>query len=925
MSALHWNGVNAVARRQLTSFLGNPLGYVFILAYVLLAGAALFWIERGGVSYFSRNIADLGPFTKDDLMGWGLCFLLPALGMGTWASERDHGTEEHLLTLPMSVFDALLGKWLALSAFFTVALACTLSLVGVVAWLGSPDWGLVFANYLGWWLAGLAFAGIAILASTLVSLPAVAFVLGVVGCAAAMGTLSFWDWFDGFNRGAVSVGAVAIAAAIAAGALGAATFVLSSRRWRPGSESTVVVQVMSLFFAIVLVANIARLAGSRGVDVDTTAEGLSSVSAASLESVRQLKQPVTITAFISRDVPPELAVKAKEVEDKLKALGRADTAKVKVEVLRPTDALDETGVRAEREFNLKPRRQVVNAAGGRRFQDVFLCAAITSAGRTQTIEYFDPGLSVEYELVRAVRSVSDAKKRVLGIATTDLEITGGFDYKTMGMSQAWEIVEEWKRQYEVRTVSLDSDVASDVEVLVVPQPSTLTEPQIEKLHDYVWQGRPTLLLEDPLPYFQLGQNRMDLIPSQPKKNPAAQYGGPPPEGGPRKGDLHPLFHSLGIDYRPDEVLWSDYNPSHYFRELIPPYFMWLTAERGAIEPASQATTGVNALLAPCPGSLNTASDKPAGIKIVPLLMPSTGMAWGVSSMTSDLSTPGWQGLQMKRFDEVKRHPYADQGKRAPIAVEITGTMPSAYPRLAPGAKPAEAKKDGDKDAEGPKPVTGALSGKAVHVIVVADLDLIDNEFFKFYRNQGEQLSQQEELRVLTDLKNVQFVANSVDALFDDKAYLELRTKRQARRPLTRLDEVSMKAQEVRNAQLETARTDTQAKIDAIVADYQKTLDKIDARDDLDEATKAQERSRAEIIGMRKRDAEVQAQNLKREEQEHRLEIDQNRAIERYRWWVKSLAVAIPSVVLALIAIGVFINRLVRERSHIPASRRRQGA
>lgn len=935
MSAFHSAGISAVARRQLASFLGNPLNYVFILAFVLGAGALLFWIDRGNSSYFSRNIADLGPFTKDDLFGWGLCFLLPALGMGSWAAERDHGTEEHLLTLPLSPLDALLGKYIALASFFTVALGCTLALVGVVAWLGSPDWGLVFSNYLGWWLAGLAFAAIAVLGSTLVSLPAVAFVVGVIGCAMAMWTMSYCDWFDGFNRGAVSLGSIAAAAAVAAGSLGAAAFVLSSRRWRPGSEATVVSQVMSLFFALFLVANIAIFAGRHGVDVDTTAEGLSSVSDTSLQAVHQLKQPVTITAFISRDVPPELALKAKEVEDKLKAIGRADPAKVKVVIRRPADALDEDGVRAEREFSLKPRRQVVDSAGGRRFQDVFLGAAVTSAGRTQVIDYFDPGLSVEYELVRAVRSVSDAKKRVLGIATTDLEISGGFDYRSMGMSQPWEIVEEWKRQYEVRSVSLDSDVAADVEVLVVPQPSTLTEPQIEKLHDYIWNGRPALLLEDPLPYFQVGQGRMDLVPGQPKRNPAAQYGGQQPEGGgPQKGDLAPLFKALGIDYRKDDVVWSGYNPSHYFRELIPPYFVWMTSDHGAIETDSSATTGVNALLAPCPGELLTANDKPAGIKVLPLIMPSTGADWGTSSLPMEMSSQGWQGgMQMKPFDQIKRHPDPDQSKRPALAVEVTGSMPSAYPRVAPGAK-AEAAKDADKDAkdakkdeakDAPKPVTGALSGKAAHVIVIADLDLIDNEFFRFYRNQGDQLSQQEELQVLKDLKNVQFVANAVDTLFNDTAYLKLRTKRPARRPLTRLEAVALAAQETRNQQVESAKVTTQKQIDDLNADFQKSLEKIDSRTDIDEATKAQERQRAQIIGQRRLDVAIREANLKREKEEHTLEIDQNRAIERYRWWVKSLAVAIPSAVLALIAMGVFINRLLRESSHIPASRRRKGA
>ncbi len=927
MSALHCSGIDATARRQLSSFLGNPLGYVFILAFVLIAGAVLFWIETGSSNYFSRNIADLGPWLREDAFGWLLAVLLPALGMGAWAAERDHGTEEHLLTLPLSPLDALLGKWSAVVVFFTIALLCTLSHVFVIAWLGSPDWGLVFANYLGWWCAGIAFAAIAVLASTLVSMPAVAFVIGAIGCAAAQWSFHHWDFYDGFSRGVISIGAIAVALAVAAAALGAATFVLSSRRWRPGSHVVVVTQIASLFFAIVLIANLSRLTGRAGIDADTTAEGLSSVSAASVVALKELKAPVTITAFISRDLPPELALKGKEVTDKLKAMARASPSMVKLDLRHPADALDDDGTLAQTEFNLKPRKQVVDSAGGRRMADVFLSAAIASAGRTQLIENFDPGLSVEYELVRAIRSVSDAKKRVLGIATTDLDVMGGFNYQTMGMTPGWEIVEEWKRQYEVRTVSLDSDVAPEVEVLMVPQPSTLTEPQMEKLHDYIWAGRPALLLEDPLPFFQLMQGRGDLVPSQPKRNPQQQQqmmGMPPPSDGPQKGQLRPLMQALGIEFRPDEIYWSDFNPSHFFRELIPANFVWLTSAQGCIESSdrSDVTTGVNALLLPYPGTVSATADKPAGISVTPLLLPASGSPWGMNTIM-DLSQPSYQGqLQLKRPEEVKRRPYPDQSKRPAFAVEITGSMPSAYPRLAPGAK-AEPVKDGEAAKDAPKPATGALSGKPVHVVVVADLDLVDNEFFRFYRDQGNQLGKQDELRVLMNLKNVQFVANAIDALFDDKSYLALRTRRPLPRPLLKLETVATDAREARRAQLEAVTTDLQGKIDKVNEDFRASLDKIDARTDIDEDTKAQEKSRAEIVGQRRIQREVNDLKLKIDQEERKLEIQQTRTVERYQWWVKFLAVAIPSGVLAAIALGVFANRVVREKSHIPAARRRQ--
>jgi hypothetical protein len=195
MSAFHTSGIIAVWNRQVGSLLGNPLGYLFILAFVLIAGAFLFLPD----AFYSRNIADLGPL--HGLMPWLLVVLLPALAMGSWSSERELGTEELLLTLPLSVADAVIGKFLAVATYFTIALLCSLSNVAVLMWLGNPDLGLVFANYLGWWLAGLAFAAVALIASVQVSLPAIAFVLGVIYCAIVASGAHALDWFDPFDRG----------------------------------------------------------------------------------------------------------------------------------------------------------------------------------------------------------------------------------------------------------------------------------------------------------------------------------------------------------------------------------------------------------------------------------------------------------------------------------------------------------------------------------------------------------------------------------------------------------------------------------------------------------------------------------------------------------------------------------------------------
>ena len=914
-AALNPAALSAVMRRQLWSLLGNPLGYVFILAFVLAAGATLFLFQ--GDKYFARNIADLGPlFTVMPLF---LVVLLPALSMGAWATEREQGTEELLLTMPLSILDALLGKYLAVVAYFTIALLCSLSNIIVLAWLGTPDWGLVFANYAGWWFAGLAFGALGLLASVLVAIPAIAFVVGAIFCGIAVWAASGLDWFDAFNRGVVPLGNVTAALALVIAAIGTATLLLASRRWRPSNNTQVIAQVLSLIFGLVLLANLARGSVKFGVDADVTSEGLASISSTGTSILGEVTEPVLITAFISAELPNELALKGKEVIDKLKALERVHPGTITVVINRPKDALDSIGAMASREFNLKPRKQVIDTVSGKENADVFLGAAVTSGGSTQLIDYFDPGLSVEYELIRSVRAVAAAKKKVLGIATTDLDINGGFDYQTGSMTQPWEIVTEWKKQYEIRAVNLDSAVAPEVDVLVVPQPSTLTQPQIERLHEYIWNGRAALLLEDPLPYFSAAQGRMDLIPSQPKKGGNPNAG--PDAGGPQKGNIQALYRGLGLDFDLGAVLWSDYNPSHEFAKLIPPNFVWTSRDQDGMTNGSTTTTGINSLLLPFPGQILIAKDKSAALTVTPLFTPTPNVTWG-RDLISEMLQPSMYGGGGPQLKEPKHNFSGDRNNPAPMAVEVSGTMAAAFPVADPNAKAPEKKAD-DKTptpAE-PEKKTGVPSAKPVHVIVIADVDFVNNEFFSFYRNSGGRFNE-DSLKFLLNLRNVQLAANAVDSLFNDKAFLELRNRRPERRPLKRLEDQLLATQDVLRKADQTATVEAESASQGAQKSFDDELAKIEARTDIDENAKAHEKAMVQVREQRKLDLAMTAVNQAKESHIRDAKIEQRRALDGYRDRVKWLAIGVPAVVLALLVLVVFLRKVAAESAHIPTARKR---
>jgi len=170
--------VGIIMRRELASYFATPLAYVFILIFLVLAGSFTFYL--GG--FYERGQADLDPFFT--FHPWLYLFLIPAISMRLWAEERKSGTIELLLTQPVTLWDAVVGKFLAAWLFTALALALTFPLWLTVNYLGKPDNGAIVAAYLGSLLLAGGFLAIGSCMSALTRNQVVAFILAVVACFA---------------------------------------------------------------------------------------------------------------------------------------------------------------------------------------------------------------------------------------------------------------------------------------------------------------------------------------------------------------------------------------------------------------------------------------------------------------------------------------------------------------------------------------------------------------------------------------------------------------------------------------------------------------------------------------------------------------------------------------------------------------------
>ena len=168
--------VAVIIRRELASYFATPLAYVFIVIFLALAGTLAFFLG----SFFERGQDDLQPLFS--FLPWLYLVLIPALAMRLWAEERKSGTIELLLTLPISMTEAVIGKFLASWIFAGIALALTAPFWITVNYLGHPDNGVILASYIASFLMAGAFLAIGACLSALTKNQVIAFVVTAAVC-----------------------------------------------------------------------------------------------------------------------------------------------------------------------------------------------------------------------------------------------------------------------------------------------------------------------------------------------------------------------------------------------------------------------------------------------------------------------------------------------------------------------------------------------------------------------------------------------------------------------------------------------------------------------------------------------------------------------------------------------------------------------
>lgn len=222
-----FGSIKTIARRELTAYFASPLAYVFIVIFLLLCGFFTFMVGR----FFENGEAALGNsfFVWHP---WFYLFLVPAAGMRLWADERRVGTLELLLTMPITPWQAIFGKFLASWLFLALTLILTFPVVITVNYLGHPDNGVILTAYIGSWLMAGTYLAISCITSAMTRSQVVSFIVSLVICLflllagfppvinmlQALGDSSAWRWvvelvssmsvmthYEGFQKGIIDL------------------------------------------------------------------------------------------------------------------------------------------------------------------------------------------------------------------------------------------------------------------------------------------------------------------------------------------------------------------------------------------------------------------------------------------------------------------------------------------------------------------------------------------------------------------------------------------------------------------------------------------------------------------------------------------------------------------------------------------------
>jgi ABC-type uncharacterized transport system involved in gliding motility auxiliary subunit/ABC-type transport system involved in multi-copper enzyme maturation permease subunit len=764
--------VLAVYKREFAAYFASPLAAVFIVIFLMLAAAFTFYF--GG--FFEAGQADLQAFFR--FHPWLYLLLVPAIAMGLWAEERKSGTLELLLTQPLTLWQAVLGKFFAAWSILALALALSFPLWVTVNWLGEPDNGVILAGYLASLLMAGAFLAIGgclsaatrsqVLAFILAALVSLLFLLAGFPLALdplrawlpqaaidAAASLSVLTHFQAIQRGVLDLRDVLYFVLMIVAWMVATVLVIEIRK---GSVKRVApwiaLPVLALAFASAVWVSGALLRGARA---DLTEQRQYTLSDGTVRILRGLKSPITLQLYYSERAAagqPQFRVYAQRVRELLEEMVARSGGRLSLEHVDPDAFSDEEDTAT----GLGLRAVPLPNSGETLF---FGIVGRNADDEESVMPFLEPAKEVflEYDLAKLVTTLSDRRKPVLAVLG-DLNTGPNLDPLTGQPNAGWMVDRQLREFFDLRRLqAAPSSIGDDVDLLLLIHPKSPGPETEYAIDQFVLRGGRLLVFVDPDAEADPRGNALD--PLAPNAT--------------RASDLPTLFRAWGLGFDPNRVVLDAQNALQVQPDpSAPPQrnlaILGLHATdmnqrdvvTAALETVNLSSAGALTLL---PGST---------LKLEALLQSSrSAMLADAPRVREAASDPGLlnQGFQPDGVSHV-------------LAGRLTGPLKSAFPeRSGPGHRSA--------------------SAKPVNIIVVADTDILSDRLWVERQDfLGQAVAN-------AFANNADFVYNAADNLVGNEDLIAVRTRPTTSRPFVRVDVVRRAAE----AQFESKQERLQAQLE----------------------------------------------------------------------------------------------------------------
>jgi ABC-type uncharacterized transport system involved in gliding motility auxiliary subunit len=639
-----------VARRELKALFDLPTGYVLLVVFLAINGFMFFR------NAYLSDTASLRPML--DLLPWVLLFFVPAVTMRALAEDIRGGQIEVVLSQPLSELELLLGKYVGAVLFLWIALALTLAIPLGLSIGADLSWGTIFAQYVGAALLAAGLAGVGVWASSLTRSQITAFIVGTAvmfllvllgldpllvglppGLGAVAARIGVLSHFESLGRGVIDLRDVIYFVSLAGVFLALAYGALLGRKLAAGSAGRRRLRLgVALLAGSLVVVNL--LGSYIGGRVDLSPGNAYTLSPATRGIVRTLDDLVTVKLYASRELPTEVALMKRDVDDLLRDLRTAGRGQVRVVEQDPSS---DPAVRREAEsMGIQPVQFNVIGQEELQVKQGYLGLAIQHGGETETIPFVQRSDDLEYRLASSIRHLTRDKKPVVGLVS---------EARGAGASLT-ELETELGKSYEVRRLDLGDSTqpATDVTALVLAgTPDTLPPAQLERLRRFLDRGGSALVLATGM---ELSQQA--------------------PTADPRPVAWNPLLQPYGVQIRTDmayDLLANEVIPLPTdFGRVLQVYPFFIRAQSTRLSPINQ---DLGAVVVTWASTIDTTGA--AKGTVTPLLVSSraTGTFTGSTTIAPTQDFP--QGNLQPRMLGAEVTP-ADSGGKSRGRIAVVGSL-----------------------------------------------------------------------------------------------------------------------------------------------------------------------------------------------------------------------------------------------------------